>query len=130
MNHRRTSRFALHVPVFFTWQNEYGMRHRGKGHTRDMSANGAFVSAPFCPPKGATVGLAFSLPRLPNAGRALWLQANGRVVRVEPRGRHKGRGFAIANDRVALREKIAPVVDMRFAEAQQHPERAIAGKRR
>ncbi len=130
MKHRKAFRFALHVPVFFSWENEYGTRLRGKGHTRDMSADGAFVSAAYCPPKGATVGLVFSLPALPNGGRALWLQANGRVVRVEQRGRRKGRGFAIASDRIALREKKVSVVEMRFAEAQECPERVVAGQRR
>ena len=100
-------RFPLDVPVAFWWTDANGGHQLGKGRSFDVSELGVFVCASDCPPAGAQVGLkiSISITGVPDAPRALRMEVQGRVLRVEQVRSGEGRdGFAILSDQAILRE--------------------------
>jgi hypothetical protein len=93
---RRTLRFSLQTAVSFWWKNGNGDLQTGEGHSRDLSEHGAFVISPSCPPIGANVVLKIALKRAPNEIKALRVELEGQVRRVEGSPSETGdAGFAI-----------------------------------
>ncbi len=100
---RKSARYALHVPVTFSWVDEGGVRQEGKGRSRDIGASGVFVVGLPCPPAGATVDLNILLSLDPSAAQTLQIQAEARVLRVEQATRgEETAGFAVANHKVVF----------------------------
>ncbi len=100
---RKNVRYALQVPVTFSWADERGVRQEGQGRAREVSVSGAFIFAPTYPPAGASVDLNFVLSSDPQTERTMQMQAEGRVVRVEQAGRgEETTGFAVTNQKVVV----------------------------
>jgi hypothetical protein len=102
---RTTVRYALHTDVEFSWTGSDGASKDGRGETRDVSQKGAYVVASSYPPKGAAVRVIISLPAALGTGKPLRMEANARVVRVDPAPgpRNTGAcGFAVSNEQVIL----------------------------
>lgn len=100
---RKNVRYALNVPVTFSWGDEQGVPQEGEGRARDVSVSGAFVFAPSYPPAGASVDLNFVLSSDPQTERTLQMQAEARVLRVEQAGRgEETTGFAVTNQKVLV----------------------------
>jgi hypothetical protein len=98
-------RFPMDVPVTFWWRDANGVHQLGNGRSFDVSELGVFVCANGCPPAGAQVGLKMSITGVPDAPRALRMEVEGRVLRIEQARGGNGRdGFAILSDEVMLRE--------------------------
>jgi hypothetical protein len=104
-NVRATVRYALHTEVEFSWTGNDGASKDGRGETRDVSQKGAYVVASSYPPKGAAVRIVISLPPALGTGKPLRMEAEARVVRVDPAGGPRdsgGCGFAVWNEQVLL----------------------------
>ncbi len=100
---RKSVRYALHVPITFSWVDEGGVRQEGKGRSRDIGASGVFVIGLPCPPAGATVDLNILLSLDPSAAQTLQIQTEARVLRVEQAARgEETTGFAVANHKVVF----------------------------
>lgn len=92
---RLHSRYALRLPVLFSWRDE--IEHRSAGFTRDIGLGGAFVFAQLCPPVGAMVHVELVVPLSKDDGREIRLRCDGRVIRLESDSRF-AQGFALAGD--------------------------------
>jgi hypothetical protein len=92
---RKHFRFAMKVPVIFTWKKPRGVPFRGEGVTRDVSLNGAYVSSSNCPPPNATVHIEIRLAQFSSAP-GFMITARMRAQRVDRAclGERKG-GFAV-----------------------------------
>ncbi|HEX2715958.1 MAG TPA: PilZ domain-containing protein [Candidatus Acidoferrales bacterium] len=100
MERRKEVRYPLHVPVSFSWDDESGAHHQRKGSTRDISAKGAFVFAPACPPAGADINLEIFLPPISDTAPRVHVRADAQVLRVEEGVREEARnGFAVRNQK-------------------------------
>ena len=102
---RATLRYALQTEVAFSWICADGSSKDGRGQTRDISQKGAFVESPSYPPKGASVKMSIRLPATLNTSKSLRMEAQGRVVRVEPGCEPRGPtvcGFAVSTEQVSL----------------------------
>jgi hypothetical protein len=98
-------RFPLDVSVVFRWTDANGVDQQGEGRSYDISELGVFVFATAGPPAGAQVGLKISIPAVYDAPRALQMEFEGRVLRVEQIRSGEGRdGFAILSDQSILLE--------------------------
>jgi len=107
---RTAIRFPLQATVTFSWQDKEGVKHDGQGQSRDISEHGVFVISESCPSVGSRVTLRILLEEPPEAARALRLQVNGHVLRVdEARGEAVCAGFAIVSDDAMLKENDDPV---------------------
>lgn len=83
MERRKASRFALRVPVLFTWDG--GHTQQAGGFTRDVSAYGAYVlcEKSECPAQGDTVTIQLLLPSVDGGEpEGLKLRAEGLVLRT------------------------------------------------
>ena|ERR1700693_3178956 len=102
---RTTIRFPLEVSVDFWWTDDAGTHRQGEGHSRNVSEGGAFVIAIDCPPLGASVGLRMVFDSFADGTRALRMEVEGRVLRVEPSVIGTGYGgFAILSNEALLEE--------------------------
>jgi hypothetical protein len=102
---RTTIRFPLQVSVDYWWTDNAGRHRQGEGHSRDVSEGGAFVIAVDCPPPGASVELRMFFGAFADGTRALRMEVEGRVLRVEPSVVGTGnRGFAVLSDEAMLEE--------------------------
>jgi hypothetical protein len=102
---RKAMRFPLDVPVVFWWIDANGVYQLGEGRSYDVSELGVFVCASSCPPTGAQVGLKIPIAEVPDVPRALRMEVEGRVLRVEQVRNGEGRdGFVILSDRAILLE--------------------------
>jgi PilZ domain len=87
---KRAVRFQLQVPVTFRWENQTSV-----GQTRDISITGVFVTCHTLPPVGTALSLEVHIPPLErNTSQRLYLEAAGRVIRVEAGEEYSG--FAAA----------------------------------
>jgi len=113
---RKLTRYRLGVPAFFSWLDQRGLSQQGEGTTRDISAGGVFLFANTLPPVGSAIRFEISLPPLPGAVRSLRIEAEGRVLRIEPAAGGKGRsGFAAVNEGFVLEEvKVDSETESRF----------------
>lgn len=103
MERRKNVRYLFHVPVSFLWRDERGAQQEGKGHTRDISVSGVFVSAVACPPEGASVSLNIFLWSDPQAARSLQIQAEAQVLRLVPGDQgDEATGFGVRNQKVVV----------------------------
>jgi hypothetical protein len=100
-NQRLAVRYELQARVEFCWMDEKGVSRHGLGRTRDISTKGAYIVGAVRPPRGTLVAMNIVIPLSGAAPRALRVQTEGRVVRVEPGGGHgDAGGFSVANQRV------------------------------
>lgn len=100
---RKAIRFPLEIPITFWW-TEREIEKRGEGQTRDVSQTGAFVFAGACPPLETQIGFKFLLPGLPGCQPPTEIEAEGKVLRVEPANKRERRdGFAILTRHMLLR---------------------------
>jgi hypothetical protein len=92
------------MPASFSWKDEEGIVHQGKGQTRNISEKGAFVEAAIVPPIGSSVELHFSLPALSDSGRQMHVLHTGETIRLggTEQAEHSG-GFAITSQKVIWR---------------------------
>ena len=98
---RNAVRYNLQARTTFRWEDSSGRSRELQGLTRDVSQKGAYLVAPECPPRGASVIMNIFLPPLAGETRLLSIEAQGRVLRTEKTaGGHMG--FAVASDRVNL----------------------------
>lgn len=91
---RKANRYRLNAPVLFLWAPQNGSSQSGEGVTRDISASGVCVLANCVPPVGSRVLMDILLPKLKDSGPGMYLNGEGIVVRVEPRGKAGKVGFA------------------------------------
>lgn len=76
---------------------------QGRGETRDISPKGAYILTGRCPQRGAVVAITIYLPMLEGENRILSIEAEGRVLRVEPSSISGDfGGFSVQYHRVAL----------------------------
>ena len=95
---RRDIRYRLDAPALFSWESAEGKRFEGKGITRDMSAFGAFILTPKCPPIDAPIQLEVVLPSLPGMKTVIRLSGEARVLRVVQISKDEGQsGFAVVS---------------------------------
>jgi hypothetical protein len=102
---RRTAlRYALRLPVVFSWQDDCGRIQGSDGYCRDLGSRGIYVHSDVVPPLGVAVEMNVFLPRAENSPRPSEIQAIGRVVRSEPPTSPNCCGFAAMNHTTLLRE--------------------------
>jgi len=99
---RGAVRYALEARVVFSWTDEKGVSQNGIGWTRDISPKGVYVVAIGCPPRSAAVALSVQLPVSDQQSRALSLETQGRVLRVDHRREGGGSGFSVKHEHVSL----------------------------
>ena len=100
---RAAFRYALRARVLFTWYDQNGQRREGQGLTRDLGHKGTYVVAREGPPEGSAVELKIFLPLKADHTRALQIEAESYVVRVEVAlGQTDSAGFAVAHNRLNL----------------------------
>ena len=116
---RKSVRFALQAPVILWWKDKNGNDQQGEGCTRDISETGVFVLAADCPSAGASVRLRVFLPALRGAPRALQMDVDARVLRTEQAYGTKTTGFAVASEKVILRENNDPTDGGRFISSKE-----------
>ena len=89
---RRLERFSLDVPAVISTRGPHiGRHHRFTAHTRDVSANGAFIYLDQAPGVGTRVRVEMeftidSLPELLNVPEHVHIKVNGRVIRRNSEG--------------------------------------------
>jgi hypothetical protein len=104
MDQRKYARFRVELPVAFEWRAPKGVkRGHGGGFTRDISAEGVFIStsAP-APPVGSLCTYQTRLPWLEGNLPKLRMKALGRVVRAEGLDKTGVSGFAVHTTRFSL----------------------------
>jgi len=107
---RRLRRYALQLPVIFSWKGRDGWLRQGQGHTRDLSSGSEFVVSSSPPVKDAFVHLEIFLPRVTAALRELRILADGAVTRVEDLEHDPThRGFAVVNYKSTLSDRPVPI---------------------
>ena len=83
MEHRRSPRFEVHVPVMFEWVDECGTRRRGGGFTRDISESGVFAWCEGdCPCCRTVISITLLLPGVEPTSKAWRMKSEGYVVRM------------------------------------------------
>jgi hypothetical protein len=99
---RAHMRYPLRILVGYRWRDSHGAKRGGKGWTRNLSEEGAFVQTRDCPAEHEDVDLFLRIPRLRTSSivSAMRMTMEGRVVRVE-RNTEQGidLGFAIQKRR-------------------------------
>jgi len=97
-------RYPLRILVGYRWKDSHGAKRGGKGWTRNLSEEGAFVETRDCPGEHDRVDLFLRIPRLRTSSikPAMRMTMEGSVVRVE-RNTEQGidLGFAVQRRRVA-----------------------------
>ena len=104
LERRKHNRYRLGVPVKFFWKEARGTQHEGIGLTRDISVRAlwAFTESP--PPLESAVKLKVFLTPGRSAVPPVWIQGQGRVVRVDAaHGGQRRAGFAFAGGHFVLR---------------------------
>ncbi len=98
-------RFAVSLPVVYSWRSAGAGRGHGAGQVHDVSSRGLFVTTDFCPPTAAKVRCELMLPSLDATTVRAWLHVStaGRVVRSESHA-SSGSGFAVLSEAVVLRQ--------------------------
>ncbi len=104
MQERNYARRSLALPILFAWEDKRGVRRRGAGITRDVSAGGIFLFSKSCPPAGTKIEFNLFLPKMSEQSSNIRVQGEGRVLRVElPREAEERSGFAAAHMEFVLR---------------------------
>ena len=104
MQVRNYTRRSLELPILFDWRDKRGVRCRGDGITRDVSAGGIFLFTKTCPPAGIKFEFELFLPKISEQSSIIRVQGEGRVLRVElPREGEERSGFAAAHMEFVLR---------------------------
>jgi hypothetical protein len=100
---RKAVRYTLRARAVFSWTDRAGLPQQGRGETRDISPKGAYVFSSCCPPRGVVLAVTIYLPTLEGENRILSIQAEGKVLRVEPSSiSGNSAGFSMQHERVAL----------------------------
>ena len=98
MDHRRSPRFEVHVPLMFDWQDESGARRRGGGFTRDISETGLFAWCDGdCPSCSTVIHITLLFPGFEPTYKAWRMESRGYVMRTIDNA-SEGRGFAALLD--------------------------------
>jgi hypothetical protein len=110
MDRRRHERYGLQAELSYLWKDPRDVSYHAQGLARDISTGGIFVSTDDLPPTGANVRIDVSIRSILARSR-LVIQANGRVVRVQP-GPAKGQaGFAAAIETFTLRNEDGEIIE-------------------
>src|SRR6202158_6462612 len=95
MEMRREIRYRLHAPARFTWESAQHRPLQGEGITRDISAFGAFIVTPTCPPVDVPIQVEVVLPSLTGLKPVIRVSGAARVLRVGHSSKGEGEnGFA------------------------------------
>lgn len=81
MDRRLHRRFDLTAPVTYSWKDRPGIRHSGRGTTRDVSECGLFVLTDSLPPVGTVIQFEVSFSFRDDS--RVQMRARGTVVRAE-----------------------------------------------
>lgn len=104
---RKFPRQRLEIPVRFAWTDARGRQRKGKGVARDVSAGGFYLVTRDKPPVESAISFEAYLPPVGPAARAMRLQGEAQLLRVESEETHDNevwRGLAAAAERVVLHE--------------------------
>jgi hypothetical protein len=104
MQSRKSVRYQIGVPAFFSWKAK-GRRRVGEGVTRDISAEGMFVSTSSSPPAEVQIRIEIVLPPLHTGAPPLRIRGVGKVIRTETGSATAG--FALASQAFALQNGAA-----------------------
>jgi hypothetical protein len=87
--------------------NPDGLALQGRGFTRDISSNGAYVYAEVQPPANTEVQIEILLPPSLEGYSSLRMRAKTKIIRVEPDAidEHSG-GFVAHSDFYVLKEDL------------------------
>ena len=100
---RKAVRYTLRARAVFSWTDRAGLVREGRGETRDISPKGAYVLTSCCPPRGVVLAVTIYLPTLEGENRILSIEAESKVLRVEPSSiSGDSAGFSLQHERVAL----------------------------
>jgi hypothetical protein len=94
MELRRTKRYYVQAPAFFSWKDSDKSSQAAEGMTRDISAQAVFVVARNCPRAGDQLRLDVQLPSL-RGTPGVRLRGEGVVLRVD-KAESGNSGFAVA----------------------------------
>ena len=109
LERREQTRYALRALVEFEWM-ENGVRHRGRGITRDISSKGMFIYSDSQPPSKADLQVEVSFRAITEAPPNLRLSAKALVLRVDPAGSQDAlNGFAILNRSYNLHDALTSI---------------------
>jgi hypothetical protein len=86
-------RFAVAASANFAWQGRDGLRHDGRGRTRDISIHGVFIWAHDVPKPGDAIEVTVTMPPMVADGMSLRLHGRGCALRVDRADSHT-KGFA------------------------------------
>ena len=104
MQVRNYARRSLVLQILFACEDKRGVRRRGDGITRDVSAGGTFLFTETCPPAGTKIEFELFLPKISEQSSKIRVQGEGRVLRVElPREGEERSGFAATHMEFVLR---------------------------
>jgi hypothetical protein len=92
VEHRSSTRFAVQVPVLFSWLGSSSRIEHSGGFSRNLGKGGAFVCCgDSIPPVGAELSIEVLLSGLGSECKQWRLHGKARVVRIESRPK----GFAV-----------------------------------
>jgi hypothetical protein len=113
VEHRKAMRYAVRLPVIFTWSG--GEQVKGGGFTRDLSTVGVYVLCDHSqrPQPGATVSFEILLPPLEENIRSLQLRAEGYAIRIN--SLNEETGFALITNLASDEQLIAISDDDQWA---------------
>lgn len=100
MELRNRVRYRLAANAVFSWESAQRSRLLGKGVTRDISLEGAFILTVTCPPVGTMLQLEIFLPPVGPGARSVRIQTKATVIRVEHTGGNEG--FAVVGQGFSL----------------------------
>jgi hypothetical protein len=109
LERRGHTRYALRALVEFEWIDN-GLRHSGRGTTRDISTRGMFIYSDSQPPSNADLQVEVSFRAVTEQPTNLQLSTKALVVRVDPAASQDGLiGFAILNRSYNLHDGLTSI---------------------
>ncbi len=80
---RKSRRYRLLAPAFFSCERPDGLLQEAKGTIRDISDRGVYITGEVAPPIGGHLDVDVYLPSVEVGGSTVQLHGEGTVVRVE-----------------------------------------------
>jgi hypothetical protein len=112
LERRRQIRFGVHAVVDFEWLDGEGVRHQGRGLTRDISLKGLFIYSDSQPPAKADLQVEVFFASVTGANTNLQLRTKALVLRGEQATRRgEPNGFALLNRSCKLYDGVTPFDD-------------------
>lgn len=98
LERRQQVRFQIHAVVEFEWFDGEGVRHRGRGLTRDISSKGLFILSDSRPPTKVDLQAEVFFGSISGSDTNLQLRTRAVVIRMESASRIGAHdGFAVLN---------------------------------